>query len=233
MITSRTARPLLAALTWVVVVAGCDVYADPVDNGAAFGNVPSPVSSGRLSAPNGGASTQVLCPPARPLDNAQCERAGSVCEYGETPDVTCNPRIECVADTTMTTNGGSPLAPAWITDPTIGGCIVHTCPGTFAEITTGGSCSSGADAGDAAEYLCGYPEGLCGCSTGPDGAHAHARRWDCAQRPHLLCPAERPHIGQACASDGVTCDYGSCIFKHGTAVHCDSKTWQATEVPCN
>ncbi len=227
-------RLLLAAFMWTLIVAGCDVYADPVDNGTSSGNVPTPSSSAFAPAPNGDVSNPVSCPTKRPVDNTQCKVPGSVCEYGDTPDITCNPRVECVdSDTSMTTNGGQRRPPAWSTDPAIGGCIVHTCPDTFASITAGTSCDSAADAGNAAEYLCAYPEGLCGCSTGPDGSHAHARRWDCAPAPHSSCPAGRPHIGEACTGTGLTCDYGSCIFKHGTAVHCDGNTWQATEVPCD
>lgn len=230
MIASRTfIRPLVAA---ALVAAGCNVYADPVDDGSASGNVPGPSASALVSNDDAGtAPTPVFCPPERPVDDTQCSIQGSVCEYGETPDVTCNPRVECQSSPIGATGA---LPPAWSTDAPIGGCVAHTCPDTFAAITNGSPCDAPTDAGDGAEYLCGYPEGVCGCSTGPDGAHAHARRWDCAPPPTSPCPSARPHIGQPCdfSGAGVTCDYGSCIWKHGTAMRCDGQSWQATEVPC-
>lgn len=231
MSSPKTRALLVAASAWALAVAACNVYADPVDNGTAAGNTPTPVSSAFASDPNGVNPSPSSCPVDRPTDDTQCDTVGSVCEYGDTPDITCNPRVECVAS--GPSSSGASLPPAWSTGAAVSGCVAHTCPSLFSDITAGAACDAPADAGSAAEYLCAYPEGLCGCSTGPDGTHAHARRWDCAPPPPSPCPVARPRIGQACATLGETCDYGSCLFKHGTAVRCDGTTWQATEVPCN
>jgi hypothetical protein len=222
---ARTA--VVAAAGWLLVV-GCNVYADPIDNGSfTFGGAPS--AAVLDSSPDAGHFT--WCPPDRPVDDSVCNIPGSVCEYGETPDITCNPRVECV-ESAVPTDGTGSLPPAWLTSPAVGGCVVHTCPTAFTDVHPGDSCD-GPDGGTVTEYLCGYPQGVCGCTTGPDGSHVHARRWDCAPLPPAPCPAERPHIGQTCSSGGLTCDYGSCIFNHGTAVRCDGNAWQATEVTCN
>jgi hypothetical protein len=206
-------------------VVGCSTtYADPIDIGSAQPtDLPGGVNAGPGTALT---ADDLFCTHKRPLENAQCSFPGSACEYGGSPDLTCNLIVDCLD----LGNGEA----QWTTRPSNPQCIPHDCPQSFGDIASGSPCEidiDGAPAGDAAEYLCAYPEGLCGCTTGVDGAHAHAREWECKSGQTFLCPAERPAIGTACGG-GAVCDYGSCLFKHGTAVRCDGNHWVTTEVDC-
>jgi hypothetical protein len=87
-----------------------------------------------------------------------------------------------------------------------------------------------AGAGDEAELICSTPQGTCACTTGPDGAHAHPRRWVC-RAPGEGCPMQRPKLGQVCVGERA-CDYGACDFKRGSRMICQDETWQIEAAPC-
>jgi hypothetical protein len=206
-----------------VVFYACDeVYADPV-------TVPfSSSSSGGFDA---GVSTSPRIPPipcnTRPNENGPCARAGAVCEYASarqdpSPDPTCNTLYQCVNNTSYG---------AYWTEQTRGKCS-GKCPENLNAIVDGAPCDLGADAGgDEAELQCIVPGlGNCGCTTGPDGAHAHPRRWVCV-RPKIDCPTERPLLGQPCFGDH-SCDYGACAFKRGAQMICQDEVWQVEVATC-
>jgi hypothetical protein len=205
--------------------ASCTVYADPIERGET---TPA-VLPGEVVASPGTAITEddLFCPSHRPLDGAACTFPGSACEYGSSPDLTCNAVLDCADNG----HGGT----AWKSRPANPQCVPHDCPKSFGDITPGASCEidiDGAPAIDAAEFLCAYDQGTCGCTTGADGAHAHARAWECAPAATMWCPKARPAIGSSCGGAGLVCDYGSCLFKHGTALRCEGEHWAATEITC-
>jgi hypothetical protein len=215
----------LAGVVLVLAAAAlfaCDeVYADPVT---------IPFTSSSSGFFDSGVSTSPRIPPipcnSQPNVNGPCARAGAVCEYPKSrkepgsPDPTCNSLLQCVSSTQF---GAS-----W-TEQTRGSCLKCPDPQT---IVNGAPCDLGADAGgDEAELQCIVPGlGNCGCTTGPDGAHAHPRRWVCV-KPTSDCPAERPLLGQPCFGEH-SCDYGACEFKRGAQMICQDEVWQVEVATC-
>jgi hypothetical protein len=190
---------------------GCDkVYADPITE--SVGVRPD---AGLTSPP----IEPVLCPP-RAVENSPCSRASTVCEYGQSPDPSCNTVFVCAVD---------PSYGTYWTEQRRGSCSA-TCPEADA-IVDGAPCDLG-DAGsvDDAELQCATPRGNCACTTGPDGEHAHPRRWVCT-KPADGCPDARPLLGQPCVGDHE-CDYGACAAKRGTLMICASGVWQIEAASC-
>lgn len=210
----------LAGVAFVLAAAAlfaCDeVYADPV-------TIPFSSSFGSVDS---GVSTSPRIPPipcnTRPNENGPCARAGAVCEYGKSSDPTCNTLYQCVNNTQFG---------AYWTEQTRGTCT-SKCPDDLTTIVDGAPCDLGPDAGgDEAELQCIVPGlGNCGCTTGPDGAHAHPRRWVCV-KPKSDCPPERPLLGQPCFGDH-SCDYGACEFKRGAQMICQDEVWQVEVAAC-
>jgi hypothetical protein len=211
-VRGRGARRWLSIGLLVGVPAGCDqIYADPITASA----VPPQLDSGLTTT-----RTPPLPCTTRPVENAPCYRADSVCEYGDSPDLTCNTRFVCAND---------PAYGLYWTEQTRGTCA-SDCPGEAA-IVDGAPCDLG-DAGSLAEseLLCSTAGGTCACTTGPDGLHVHGRRWVCV-KPSEGCPDRRPLLGQPCFGEHA-CDYGSCELKHGARMICESDVWQVEARPC-
>lgn len=217
--SSRAAAALLSTAS--ILAAGgllfaCDeVYADPVT-----------IPPGPTTFDAGGGATAPRAPPiacnSAPRENGPCPRTGAVCEVGESADPTCNGLFVCVGDSV-----GRGLS--W-TEQSRGVC--PTCPADPATIVDGAPCDLGdAGAGDEAELQCNTATGVCACTTGPDGAHAHPRRWVCVTAAED-CPKSRPLLGQPCVGDR-SCDYGACAFKRGTRMICESEVWQVEGASCN
>src|SRR5262249_20927759 len=98
-------------------------------------------------------------------------------------------------------------------------------------IIDGASCDLGdAGTGDEAEIQCVTPRGVCACTTGVDGAHAHPRRWVCVP-VGSNCPTSRPLLGAPCIGTR-SCDYGACDFKRGARMICEDDVWQLEVLPC-
>lgn len=191
---------------------------------AACGDVYADVSDGTTTTT--GASTAdasaviphdpiTPCPGQRPDENTPCSARGTTCEYGTSPDLACNARLECefVPQTGEL---------AWGRRATQT-CSVRECPKdkTIAALA-GQPCDvptvDGGPPSDADELLCPVIDGICACTTGPDGAHAHPRSWSCV-KPVSPCPSARPLAGSQCFGR-MACDYGSCAFKHGLKMEC-------------
>ncbi len=151
-------------------------------------------------------------------ENSPCPQVGGVCEFGTSADSQCNTVYVCAAD---------PQYGDYWTEQSRGTCGA-VCPASSA-IVEGAPCDLG-DAGSQDELLCTTPQGTCGCTTGPDGAHAHARMWVCT-KPADGCPDQRPLLGQPCVGD-IACDYGSCVFKDGWRMICEDEVWQTEEGQC-
>jgi hypothetical protein len=212
----RASRRILASIATaaviVAVLAGCgDIYADPEDPAIP----PSSQEDAAVSPPP---EAPVECPPDRPRENGPCFAIGSTCEYGRSADELCNTVLSC---------RGSPNDGYWEAN-TNDQCHARACPAA-AEIATldGKPCSLGEPDGgpvtDADEAICNVTDGVCACTTGPNGASAHPRRWTCV-RPISMCPTSRPLAGHPC-SGGLYCDYGTCEFKRGPLMECKNGTW--------
>lgn len=207
-------RPRLVLV--LLGLAACGrVYADPIQ-----------INTSSTSTIDGGVLTAPSTPPfecdAEPDDNSPCLDPGAICEIGSSSDLACNSVYKCIVDQTY--------GPYWSeTKPPT--CSDSQCP---AAITDGAPCTiSEPDGGatpDEAEQVCPANDGICACTTGSDGAHAHPRKWVCV-KPVDGCPATRPLQGEPCLGDR-TCDYGSCAFKRGTSMICDQGVWQVQDSTC-
>jgi hypothetical protein len=177
-----------------------------------------------------------ICPRAEPQLYSSCvDRVAETtqapltprCEYGSSADLGCNDQLGCiVADAKLSTG------PFWRAVPALAalGCAMNHCPGARADITDGARCDAPMSQTEipVPEYVCAYAEGTCGCSAGATGF-----TWTCVPPPSAPCPPTRPLIGQACDDDGLTCDYGACVFEHSAAVVCAEYRWQLAAVACN
>jgi hypothetical protein len=169
----------------------------------------------------------VECPEARPDEDSPCTDVGSTCEYGASPDTQCNATLSCEGDRQTG-------VAAWTAHPSKV-CSMHDCPSGALASINGQPCDlpsvdGGAPSADD-ELLCPMDDGICACTTGPDAAHAHARMWVCV-KPQLDCPVERPLSGHTC--NGTTsCDYGSCLFKHGVRMDCKDVWLAGGSETCN
>lgn len=217
----RRTRSLLsiAPLVFFAVGAGCgDVYADPQPDETQV-STETKVDASRPEPP-------VVCPPVRPRENGPCTAPGSICEYGASADQDCNTFLAC--------RGSNPDA-YWEPLPS-SPCRKSLCPKDANVASLDGkpcAIDKPAEEGpvtDADEVVCNTTDGVCACTTGRDGASAHARRWVCV-RPATSCPAHRPLAGQACTG-GQWCDYGSCSFKRGLLMECIGSTWRMGGATC-
>jgi hypothetical protein len=200
------------SLAIVALLVACDqVYADPVTS-------PAPVfGGGRDSGFTTNRTPASPCPRASALENSPCYRPGAVCEYGSSPDPDCNTMYRCTNDQSYGTY--------WTEDTTKRACPFK-CPDPAA-IVDGAPCDlsafdggSGADA----ELQCQTTDATCACTTGPDSAHQHERKWVC-RKAGDGCPVKRPLLGQVCVGD-FSCDYGQCDFKRGARMACIDEVWQ-------
>jgi hypothetical protein len=209
---------VFAALLVSAGIACNNVYADPIEAPYGFGFASS--SSGSIP-PTKIAPTPC---PGSVHDNGPCEVVGSACEYGDSSDLDCNTTYQCTRDPTY--------GPYWaeVKSPHCAG----KCPDP-AQIADGAPCTipNPPDSGisnESLELQCPGPDTLCACTTGPDGAHLHERKWVCVKAGEG-CPLERPNAGTQCLGDR-SCDYGSCEFKRGTGMVCDQGVWEVEARPC-
>jgi hypothetical protein len=223
----RRIRALLRTLatTFTVVLASAcgDLYVDPESVEAFAPPAPDIVSDASVSAivPE---EPMPECPQTRPRENSACARTGATCEYGDSADRECNDVLACE---------GNSSEPSWNARPN-DTCFSNVCPlaGAVASLE-GTPCSLDADGGpvsDNDEAVCNMTDGICACTTGPDGASKHARRWVCV-RALSLCPPNRPLLGAACTGS-LWCDYGSCAFKRGVSMECKNGLWLTGGAPC-
>jgi hypothetical protein len=192
-----------------------DVYADP--GGVPSGNdLPIPSIDAVTSRPG----PFTMCPSGRPRENTACTSLDA-CEYGSSSDRACNDVLAC--------NGST-----WTRRPSED-CFAYACPPpTSVAALDGQPCSLGEDAGasDSDEAVCDVSDGVCACTTGRDGAHAHPRRWVCARPTTRDCQLPRPRAGEPCAGQ-IWCDYGSCLFKRGTVMECLNNAWVTGGLRCD
>jgi hypothetical protein len=183
--------------------------ASGVSSGSASGS-----RSGSSSGGSGASGASDTCPIAAPPAGSTCPKDGLECEYGSSPEESCNKVADCTAG-------------AWAyTGSTDSTCSTSSCPVTYDKIVQGAHC-------DTAGATCAYPAGTCTCgSSGPpmvslDGG-AFGPTWHCAPAT-AACPSPRPDIGTPC-SGSQSCDYGACAG--GIALECTDGAWQQTSTPC-
>ena len=219
-------RRWCAALVALAGVACDKLYADPI--------APPPPTT--ISRADGGFVTPrvpaIPCPRGEAEENAPCTQSGAICEYGGQPDPGCNATWVCVADTASSTSSGA--RPLYWTEQTAADRCAARCP-PAEQIVDGAPCDLGAlgeaDAGDEDELHCTTERATCACTTGRDGAHAHARIWVCT-KPAEGCPVARPMLGRVCLGE-KDCDYGQCSSKRGTRMVCRDEVWQIEAAPCD
>lgn len=217
-----SARASLALVVLgVPLAAACgDTYADTFQTGGAAQATAAPTGSFFDAGAVLPDDAIVACPDRRPDENAPCTVAGAACEYGASPDPACNATLAC----TSTETG----ALAWTRRPQAASvCAAAQCPSGAVASLNGQPCDlpsvDGGAPSDVDELVCTMDDGTCACTTGPDAAHAHARAWVCTV-PRAPCPTRRPLAGEPC-SDRLSCDYGSCDWKRGVKMECDSVVW--------
>lgn len=226
----RALLGILGSLAGTVIVTACgDVYADP-DPPASEGTPTADAGFvGFDAGPVLPGDTVIRCPESRPRENSSCAQPGSTCEYGTNADPDCNTTIACE---------GVAFEAAWTPRPQQT-CFASVCPesGDVSSLD-GKPCALDADvdAGngdaitDADEAICNMTDGVCACTTGPDGASRHERRWSCV-RPISVCPPQRPLLGSSCTGT-LWCDYGSCAFKRGSVMECVEGVWLTGGATC-
>lgn len=225
-----TVLALLALAALAPSAGGCgDLYSDPTDRGAA--NLPSPTDpSGGIGVLDAAATVPrdfvSTCSSVPAREGTPCSSIGSVCEYGSSPDMRCNTTVAC----SVVQSG----ATAWVARPSVL-CPSYACPTGDPSAVDGTPCALPSDDGGVPssndELVCPMTGATCACTTGPDAAHAHERRWVCT-RPTNLCPSARPLAGSSCGSPR-SCDYGSCAFKRGLIMECTDGVWTTGSAQCN
>lgn len=203
---------VLTASTLTMLIACEEIDADPI-------TIPYSASSSGFVVDSGLTSTRVTpiqCP-THIRENSSCPQAQARCELGSNADPQCNTLYECASDLSY--------GNYWTieTPPSCAG----TCPADPSQMAEGTPCDI-PDAGAPEDELhCPTAQGICICTTGRDGAHAHDRVWVC-KKTDDGCPSTRPLFGQPCIGH-AECDYGSCISKRGERMICADDVWQ-TEV---
>lgn len=221
MSASRLATLALASGALSLPVACGDVVADP------GGEPPPPLPASSDASAVFPRELPPSCPSRRPLVNSPCDAVGSTCEYGTSPDMQCNRTFACVSDV---------FGNLWVERPK-GECQARACPAPATTLTLDGQpCEiptvDASAPSDADEMLCPMTDGICACTTGPDGPRAHERRWVCVRPATAECSVRRPLAGQPC-NGALWCDYGSCKTKRGLLMQCIDGVWLTGGAPCN
>jgi hypothetical protein len=212
----------LAAVVAGALACGGSKFTTASDAGGEVGSADgSSLEAGIIDAskPSDGGAAPGPCPAAAPHGGSSCDHDMLECEYGSALVPGC--------DTVATCKSG-----LWAVEAPASGsqCPVTRpsgCPASFAEASLAGHC-------EPLGTICDYPTGRCACTVGagpiPIDASA-AARWRC-QEPGPNCPKPRPPLGSACASDGLSCDYGSCTVPEGSAETCADGVWRTMAFAC-
>jgi hypothetical protein len=206
------------ALTWVASVA----VASSACGGSTFESSGNDGGTATDSGSDGGAANPA-CPAAIPSTGGACSSEGIACEYGIGSHLGCNTVARC-SDGAWYVTAPDPMA------TNCGPTPVATCPTTYGGVPKGTACTeSGLE--------CSYSEATCGCTIPegppmffPDGGEPQTT-WICVTPP-AGCPDPRPHLGTACSSPGLYCDYGTCTFSDGEAESCTDGYWQGEPAGC-
>ena len=197
-------------------IVACTTGFDSFGSGSVSGGTASAEPNGSSGIGGGTADPAAInaCPITRPTPDSACGGDVGTCEYGTSPDPSCNVVATCEST-------------GWvITEPSH--CPTD-CPGGFDGLAPGTPCN--------ATDVCTYLEATCGCAgavaPGLDGGSdadpdaeagvATSGHWQCV-RPGNGCPARRPQPGTHC-NGSSTCDYGTCTFGAQLTYECMQHAW--------
>jgi hypothetical protein len=159
--------------------------------------------SGAAEAGAGDGGLSPACPASTPTDGSACTTASLACEYGNDllmqcdTIATCDGKVWHVQPPTNTGCGGSTGG----TDP--------GCPATSGAVPVGQACSP--------QMTCGYANTVCYCYIDHTGA---PQIWGCFPATSG-CPFPRPRLGSTCTTNGLQCDYSSCM----DSIACNGGIW--------
>ncbi|MBK6696083.1 MAG: hypothetical protein IPG50_28310 [Myxococcales bacterium] len=197
----------------IAMACGGTVATGPAepDGGASRIGVPPP-GSGRRAASS--------CPEELPVSGEACTREGLACEYGGEEDPRCNDERTC-------TNG------RWTT--TRAGACAGTVPVATCRAVLGPPSGLPAQCTPEAMGACTIVEDntyvRCACERGTD---AIARHQCLLGLLDAECASPRPRVGDGCAREGFTCDYGSCWeVGGGVRLRCVRGTWVREAPVCD
>jgi hypothetical protein len=84
------------------------------------------------------------------------------------------------------------------------GAPASSCPSSYAAVPIGQNCALG-------DAVCDYPEGRCGCTPCSDNLfEVMGQIWNCNAWPTGACAPPRPHLGDACSTEGAECFLDEC-----------------------
>ncbi len=206
----------------VLLVAGCEgsLSLRLFDAGAPDGDA--------TDAAAADASPDRTCPPISPSEGEACDTPGLWCEFGGGAHQRCATRALC---TKKAGTGGKiewatfgadfPCAPnVAACPPSFGAASDASCP-----VTTGS---------------CDYSAGRCTCGECGDTDGGRLFQWRCRAWDDVApflddgglatapagCPADRPRLGTACASEGFVCGYDACYgVSLGPYLTCTEGEW--------
>lgn len=199
----RVALLFVGPLTFIWACGGTTL--EPIDDG------------GTDSSPGNDAGT--YCPSSPPKQNDSCSKDGLWCEWGSDPNLSCNTTAQCANGSWIVTQGADCVTPP---NPS-------SCPATFASVPVGQSC------GSLVGTTCQYDKGMCGCAVPSSGPYpedaAAVAKWYCDD-PGAGCPMPRPKLGTKCNSEGLECDYSSCVLPTGVSLVCKGGAWENQPFGC-
>jgi hypothetical protein len=210
-------RVVLAALGVLALAAACGGSSQTGVGGDAGGGASS---SGGTSS---GSVLGGACPASTPGTKASCAASieGVTCEYGDDPNLACDPLFTCTNGTWEPVNTDtSSTCPTPVAN---GGA----CPASYGAAETAGSCT-------ATGTSCAYVQGRCECAVptgGPPSVGGNAAKWLCDD-PAAGCPMPRPRVGSTCSPSGLQCSYGACSIPDGIELVCTAGVWQTTPTAC-
>jgi hypothetical protein len=169
-----------------------------------------------------------VCPRVSDLGAACLVEGGTQCEYAldagiPSENAACNLVLVCFTP---------PTTPhMWVpVDASLGECTTAnpgTCPASLSAIPANQPCSG--------NVTCIYSDGTCEClpsleveAGAGEGGSGDAGAWLWACSPPPGCPAFRPWIGSACASEGQSCTYLACQYEEV----CSGGLWQERSMTC-
>jgi hypothetical protein len=165
------------------------------------------------------------CPENAPQVGDNCDHAGLICTYGNSPNAECRRTYECNVTWKVPPNTppSSSMNPCYEVPE-------GYCPPQAPEHDS--ECIMG-PAG-ARQQPCEYGELNCYCYTGHigyldnSGSQGSPGVWGCYGPPEdPACPADLPNIGEGCDTPGTQCNYhfDGCISAEENYVFCHEGVW--------
>ena len=160
------------------------------------------------------------CPESAPAQGEGCLVNGVSCEYGESPVVVCDEVVTCHDWQWRVSSAPNSTDPACAPSAT-------WCPTSLDDIPAGQVCAQ-------PTIHCDFAGARCECAQNAPVA-GWPGSWKCPTVPTFTvgvnlgfnfpnpgCPMDRPRLGSACSSFGLTCDYGACQIRGGNRQECVS-----------